>query len=542
MTNPRHPQDEYRRHGWWRDETFLDDLRKAVRAQPGKRAVVARNVGRDTTRVLDYAELSLLTERCAGALIDLGVAPGDVVAVQLRNRWELAPLVLGCMRAGARLCPLVPEYRRRELEHMLRLTEARVFITMREWDSVPLGEIGVSLTESLPALEHVLVADVAPGDEPPTGSLEFEPHIFATPWEERHRPDGRGLGPDDPCLVLFTSGTTGEPKGAVHSQNTLYAAIRGEAEVFGLGADLVMSVASIYTHYSGLVQGMLMPLMLGGTMAFLDDLTGPDYLDLIERHGVTFLYSTPTYLLDLLDAQRTRARAAGGLRHVVTGSAPVAPHLVAEIKKAFGVRVFALWGMTENGPVTMTRPDEPEDWAASSDGRPIDGMEVRIDPLPGRSDGAGRLWVRGATQCLGYYQRDELYAAVLDEDGWFDTGDLARPDGRGGIRLVGRAKDLVMRHGFPVPVTEVEAVLARHPKVREVAVIGIPDVNADEMVCAVVTPATEPPTLSELRGYLNEAEMMEWFWPERLEMVDAMPKTITGKIRKVELQQRYAGT
>jgi cyclohexanecarboxylate-CoA ligase len=539
---PGAARDAYRRGGWWRDRTFLHDLRDGVLAHPAKPAVIARDVAHGTTRVLDYTELATLTDRCAGALMALGVLPGDVIAVQLSNRWELAPLVLGCIRAGVRLCPLVPEYRARELEHMLRLTGARVLITMPSWKGVPLAEIGLRLAADLPGLDHIVVARQAgeAGADPPAGALDLSTAFFSTAWEERHRPEHE-LGPDEPFLILFTSGTTGEPKGALHTQNTLYAPIRAEAEVFGLGADLVMSVASIYTHYSGLVQGMLMPLTLGATMAFQDVWTGPELLRLIDTHGVTFLYSTPTYVLDLLDAQRARPRRATSLRHVVTGSAPVPPHLVEEIREAFGIRLYALWGMTENGPVTMTRPGDPPGWAAHSDGRPIEGMRIRIDPIPGRAEAdGGLLWVRGPTQCLGYYRREDLYATYLDEGGWFNTGDLARPDGNGGIRITGRQKDLVMRRGFPIPVTEVEAVLARHPRIREVAVIGVPDADGDETVCAVITAAGRPPLLAELRHYLERAGMTEWFWPERLELTDTLPKTITGKIRKTELQERYA--
>ncbi len=536
MTDPQDPRhDAYRRSGRWRDRTFLDDLRRGVLGHPGRTAVVARDVAEDTTRVLDYSELEQLTDRCAAGFVELGLVPGDVVAVQLSNRWELAPLVLGCVRAGLLLCPLVPEYRERELEHMLRLTEARMLITMPEWKGVPLAGIGLRLVGELPSLEHVAVADAAP-----PGALDLRTHFFDTPWAEKHGLDGLELGPDDPFLVLFTSGTTGEPKGAVHTQNTLYAPIGAEAEVYGLDEGLVMTVASIYTHYSGLVQGMLMPLTVGGTMAFQDTWAGSDLLDLIERHGVTFVYSTPTYVLDLLDAQRARPRDTTALRHIVTGSAPVPPHLIDEVREAFGIRLHALWGMTENGPVTMTRPADPEDWAAHSDGRPFEGMEVRITPVRGRPEAdGGRLWVRGPSQCLGYHRREELYGTYVDEDGWFDTGDLARSDGRGGIRLVGRAKDLVMRRGFPIPVTEVEAVLAKHPAIREVAVIGLPDAEGDEMVCAVITPVGTAPLLPELRRHLEQAGMTEWFWPERLELLDPLPKTITGKVRKSELQRLY---
>jgi len=531
------PRLWYRRRGWWRDQTFLDDLRSSARAYPAKKAVVARRVGAGDTRILSYAELELLTDRCAGALVELGVRPGEIVAVQLTNRWELAPLVLGCMRAGARICTLLPAYRRRELEIMLGLTEARVFVTMAEHDGDQLAKLGLALATELPALEHVLAAD-GPAQ---AGGRDFSEHFFRVPWEERHAAAlaGRQSGPDEPFLVLFTSGTTGEPKGAVHSQNTLYAAIRGEAGVFGLGDDLVMTTASVYTHYTGLVQGMLMPLMLGGTMVFQDSQDGPAMLDLLARHGVTFLYAAPWFLRNLLDAHHATPTDLGRLRFLVSGSAPVPPQLVKEVKDTFGLRLFSLWGMVENGPVTISRPSDPPDWAAHSDGSPISDMQTRIDPMPGQPDGAGLLWVRGPTQCLGYFRRDELYAAQLDTDGWFNTGDLARPDGRGGIRITGRVKEIILHHGDIVPVTEIEAIIQRHPKVREVTLVGLPKGEGeDETICAVVAPVSEPVSLTEIAEHLRAAGTMRLYWPERLELVDALPKTTTGKVRKVQVRER----
>jgi cyclohexanecarboxylate-CoA ligase len=168
-------------------------------------------------------------------------------------------------------------------------------------------------------------------------------------------------------------------------------------------------------------------------------------------------------------------------------------------------------------------------------------MEIRIDPIAGRSDGAGPLWVRGPAQCLGYYKRDEAYAADLDDEGWFNTGDLARDDGRGGIRIVGRTKDIIIYRSANVPVLDIETVLGRHAKVRDVALVGIADPAVDERVCAVVTASgPEPPTLEELRDFLRDAGVSSWCWPERLEVVEAMPRTPTGKIKKIELRKRYA--
>jgi cyclohexanecarboxylate-CoA ligase len=169
-------------------------------------------------------------------------------------------------------------------------------------------------------------------------------------------------------------------------------------------------------------------------------------------------------------------------------------------------------------------------------------MRVRIDPLEGRSDGAGPLWVRGPAQCLGYYQDEAAYAEDLDAEGWFSTGDLARDDGRGGIRIAGRTKDIIMHYGMNVPVLDVENVLLTHPKVAEVALIGIPDEAVVERIWAVVVPAGgDAPSLPELIAFLRAEGVNEVYLPERLEVVGEMPRTATGKIRKVELRERYAG-
>ncbi|MGP4022483.1 AMP-binding protein [Actinomadura sp. 3N407] len=529
---------EYRRGGWWRNETFLDDLRRHTAAHPDKTAVVAHRAGGGTT-VLTYAELSRLADRCAGALAELGLRPGDTVAVQLTNGWELAALALGCLRAGTRICPLLTIYRRRELEVMLDLTEARVLITEAEDGGVALGELGLRLAGGLPSLEHVVVS----GGPRPEGALDLHEHFFDTHWEKIRASelDGRERDADEPYLLLFTSGTTGEPKGVVHTQNTLYAAIRGEAEVFALDASDVITMIAWNTHYTGFVRGMLMPLSLGGTSVFVDSQDGSPTRDLLAAHGVTYVYAPPPYMRSLVDAQREAPRDLGALRAIVSGSAPIPPVLVEEVKEVFGLRLHSLWGMSENGAVTVSRPDDPDDWAAHSDGSPMSDMELRIDPIPGQRDGSGVLWVRGPTQCLGYLKRPELYQALLDEDGWFNTDDLARPDGRGGIRITGRAKDTVLRKGLFVPDNELEQAICRHPGVGEAAVIGLPvRQGADQIICAVVVPAagSSSVTLDGIREMLEEAGMTPIYWPERLELVDELPKTVTGKVQKTTLRAR----
>ncbi len=344
-------------------------------------------------------------------------------------------------------------------------------------------------------------------------------------------------------MVLFTSGTTGTTKAPVHSQNTLYAEIRGYAGALGFDQTLVNTTAHSNMYRAGLVTRLLTSLVLGGTAVCLDTWDPAASLELIARHGVTTFYGSPHFVRELLAAARSRPPRATQLASIVSGSAPVPPQLLDEVRAALGVRMFSLWGMTENGAVTCTQPTDPEDWPTHSDGRPTGGMEIRIDPVDGLDDGEGALWVRGPAQCLGYYKQDDIYAAELDADGWFNTGDLVRDDGRGGIRMIGRTKDIIIYQSANVPVAEIEAVLGKHPKVADVALIGIPNPATDERICAVVTAAAgSPPTLAELRDFLRDAGISEWYWPEQLEVLDDMPRTPMGKIRKADLRKRYAAT
>jgi cyclohexanecarboxylate-CoA ligase len=551
----------YRRGGWWRDQTFLDDLRRNASDQPGKPVLTNYRGPGDEPQVLTYAELARLTSRYASALLRLGVRRGDVVAVQLPNWWEIAPLGLACARVGALVCLLRPAYRRHELEQILRVSGARVCVTLAEWDGARLADTVLDLGRELPGLEHVVVAGDVPAAARPAGTLDFAA-VFGGAGadcdggddadrdhddrdhddrDDRDR-DDRALGPDEPFLILFTSGTTGPMKGVVHSQNTLYSGCRAYAGPLGLDSSSVIFVAHVATYYTGFVLGMLLPVLLGGSGLVQQVWDADLHLSLSQRHGVTNFYGAPHALAELIAAQRGAPRDLSRLRSIVTGSAPVPPHVVEQATKVLGARVHTLWGMTENGTVTITRQQDPPDWAAHSDGSPVDGMELRIDPLAvtGDGDGSGRLWVRGANQCLGYFGRDDLYASALDPDGWFDTGDLVRDDGRGGIRITGRIKDLVIHRATNVPVTDVEGVLARHPNVGEVAIIGVPcDGGIDELVCAVVAPEGSAPGLAALRAHLASAGVAELYWPERLEVVDTLPKTITGKVRKAELRERF---
>lgn len=542
--------EKFLAQGWWRaGETLLDDLRRATREHPDRRAIVVWHTDGSPTETLTYAELERRVERIAAGLAGLGVGHGDVVTLQLPNSWQLLATTLACTRIGAIAGPVLPIMRRRELTFMTGLTESPVYIGPVRHRNFSHAKLSAEVAETTPTIKHrVLVgARGEPADSAGlAGALDFDTALLGEPGTEGAVSgdiEGRGAGPDDIAYLMFTSGTTGEPKGVLHSHNTLHATNRMQIDALNLRDDEVTAMGSPTTHNAGWTWNFTMPLLLGATCVQIDNWDAEEMLRILEEEKVTFFMGAPPFLVDLIDRQRARQRDLSALRTFATGSAPIPPVLVEQARDVLGCRLYALWGMTENGAPTITRPEDPPMRAAESDGSAMPGMEIRVvddegaEVPPGET---GHLQVRGATQCLGYFRRPEVYAESVTADGWFDTGDLARDDGHGGIRIAGREKDVISRGGENVPVVEVEAALLRHPSIKDVAVVGYPDERLGERACAVIVPAEGMPQLPELREHLDGLGMAKQYWPERVEKAEALPKTPSGKVQKFKLREQLA--
>lgn len=530
--------DVYRSAGWWRDETILDDLRRAVAATPDKTALVCYQ-GSETGTFgpvsLTYRELGDKVERIAGNLHRLGVRHGDVVTLQLPNNWQLVALILACARIGAVAGPVVPIMRRREVEFTTSLTGSPVYIAAATFRKFDYAEMSAEVAAAVPTLRHRILL----GGDGSGGALDFDRELL----ERESSLDGAvEAGPDDLAQVMFTSGTTGEPKGVVHSHNTLYSMNKAQADVLHLSASEVTAMGSPTTHQAGYTWNLVMPLLLGATSVHVDHWDARVMLKILQEQKVTFFMGAPPFLSDLINWQKETPYDLSALHTFATGSAPIAPLLVEQARDVLGCRLYALWGMTENGCVTITRPEEPVMRAAESDGTAVAGMEVRIVDRdfggPVRSGQAGLLQVRGSAQALGYYRREDVYRRCVTDDGWFDTGDLARDDGYGGIRITGRVKDLIMRGAENIPAVEVEAALLRHEAVRDVAVVGYPDERLGERACAVLVTGGITLTMDDVQSHLDGLGMAKHYWPERLEFASALPRTPSGKIQKFALRDQ----
>jgi cyclohexanecarboxylate-CoA ligase len=542
--------EKYREEGLWRrDETLLDDLRRGAREHPDRRAIVVWHTDGRETEEVTYAELERRVERMAAGLAGLGVAHGEIVTLQLPNSWQLLALCLACTRIGAVAGPTLPIMRQREVGFMTSLTQSPVYIGPVSYRGFSYAEMSAEVADAAPTLRHRVLIGVA--DEDPdapglAGALDFDTALLGEPGAEGSvfgDVDGREATPDDLAYVMFTSGTTGEPKGVMHSYNTLYATNLVQAEILHLTGGDITAMGSPTTHNAGFTWNFVMPLILGATCVHIDAWDAKLMLRVLEEEGVTFFMGAPPFLVDLIAEQKEQDLDLSRLKTFATGSAPIPPVLVEQARDVLGCRLYALWGMTENGAPTLTRPEHPPMRASESDGSPIRGTQVRIvgeDGMPVTPGETGKLQVRGATQCLGYFRRPDVYAESVTADGWFVTGDLARDDGYGGIRIAGREKDIIARGGEKIPVVEVEAALLRHPTVKDVAVVGYPDERLGERGCAVIVGDGDPPGLPEIQEHLSGLGMAKQYWPERVEYAGELPKTPTGKVQKFKLREQLS--
>ena len=523
-------------HGYWNDLILTDYFERCVAEMPNKTAVSDFNSTAQVTNRLSYREMARRVDRIAIGLMRLGVEKNDVVSCQFPNWWQFTALSLACVRIGAIINPIMPIFRERELKFMLGLAESKVFVIPREFRGFDYAAMARDIRSELPSLHHLLIV----GGEGPESfeqallDLQRDADQDATERFKARRPTA-----DNVMELLYTSGTTGEPKGVMHTANTLFSNLRPYAERLRLGRDDVVLMASPMAHQTGFMYGLMMPIMLGAT-AVLQDIWEPKQAATrIGNERVTFTMASTPFLSDLTDVVETNNHDVSSLRVFLSAGAPIPRVLVERATQVLKANIVSAWGMTENGAVTTTKLDDPPQKAFHTDGCTLPGMEVRItdhvnNPLPPGAE--GRLMTRGCSNFVGYLKRPQLYGH--DAEGWFDTGDLARIDADGYIRITGRSKDIIIRGGENIPVVEIEGLLFRHPAIQAVAIIGYPDPRLGERACAfVVLKAGHTFSEAEMVQFLEREKVIKQYLPERLEIVAELPRTPSGKVQKFKLRE-----
>ena len=368
---------KYYQNGWWRKETLLDDFLAKAAENPERPALVSYAAGQDKPIRHTYGELELLSRRCAAALIDLGVKKDEAVSVQLPNSWEFPALTYGIMRAGAIANPLVPIFRSREIEFILGRTKSRVLVVSNIYRGFDYAAMALELREKVSTLEHVVVLGPDRVD-----SISFNKHFVGRSWEED--PDlskelSRRLPvSEDLVEIQFTSGTTGEPKGVLHSYNTVFSGAQAIDKIYGLESDDVCFMASTLAHQTGFCYGLLKPLAMGMKVVYQDVWDADQMLDAVETEKIVWTLSATAFAMDMVAAQRRTTRDLSSFKFFICGGAAIPPKVVEEAAEFLGAQLIALWGMTENMVVTSTRPGDSVDLVSNSDGTPVEWMEIRL--------------------------------------------------------------------------------------------------------------------------------------------------------------------
>lgn len=518
-----------RSHGIWPDRVVTDYFDRWVADRPDDTAIIAFRDEDATTTRITWRELARTVTAIAHGLAKCGVAKGDVVSFQLPNWWEFVAVHLACVRIGAVSNPLMPIFRHRELSFMVAHAESKVLIAPTRFRGFDHGELALALARELPSLRHVFLV----GGE---GEHSFADSLLAGMQGGAIEP-GAKLGPNDVVQLLYTSGTTGEPKGAMHTSNTLIGTTLSFAERMQLGSDDVVFMPSPLAHQIGFEYGLLVSVLLGAPLVLMDIWSPARAVELLEEHRATYMFAATPFLADLASFPNIETRALDAFRVFVTSGAPIPPVLVRAAQEKLGAHIVAGWGMTECGILTTT--DLSGHKVHESDGYPLPHEEVRIVDEQGNEvlrEQEGTLKIRGPALFVGYLKRPKLYD--VDAEGWFDTGDIARMDLQGYIRICGRKKDIIIRGGENIPVVQIESALYKMPQVAEVAIVAMPDLRLGERACAfVVLRPGGRITMKDVRSFLVDEGVAKQFWPERIELLEQMPRTPTGKIQKFALRE-----
>lgn len=523
--------------GYWLNTTILESLNQAVHQNPDKVALVSYKTEEQSEKSFTYREILHTAQKIALGLKNLGVQKQDIVSCQLPNWWEFTLLYIACRRIGAVLNPLMPIFRERELSFMLKHTESKVFIVPKTFRKFNHENLAYQLQENIKSLEHVIVIGGECENNFETRllnhGLDHDPQMLETLNDVK-------ITADDVAQLIFTSGTTGEPKGVMHTANTLFSNIVPYAKRLNLNKDDVILMGSPMAHQTGFMYGLIMPILLQAKAVLQDVWDVKTAIHLIQKYQVSFTMASTPFLNDLSEAVLDTHQSLDSLKLFLCAGAPIPSTLVQKARQNMGVKVISAWGMTECGAVTMTRPEDDDERSFNTDGLPLSGVEVKIVDDQGHllaANQSGTLMIRSCSNFGGYLKRAHLNET--DEDDWFDTGDIAYQDERGYIRIAGRKKDVIIRGGENIPVAEVESLIYLHPDIATVALVPYPDERMGEKACAIVKlkENTEHIALKDLVDFLKQHNLANQYLPERLEIWNDIPMTPSGKIQKFKLRE-----
>jgi acyl-CoA synthetase (AMP-forming)/AMP-acid ligase II len=521
----------YTASGAWRNITLADCAARLVQRVPDRPAVVEGETAMSFGRLFDEAQ------RLAAALRGRGLRPGDVISFQLPNWVETMVINLAACLAGLVVNPIVPIYRDAELRHILRDARSRLFFIPASFRGFDHAAMAQRLRPALPMLREVVVV---------RGRVEgcsAYPDLLES-GKAGPRPRERA-DPNAVKLLLYTSGTTGSAKGVLHSHNTIMSEIHAVIGFWDISDHDVVLMPSPVTHITGYLYALETAFAAGVKVVLMERWNAADAVELIARHGVTFSVGATPVLQELVAEVEACQAALSSLRLFMSGGAPVPPELIYRANQVLpGCMTFRVYGSSEAPTITLGIRSQTENHlGATTDGR-IVNHEVRLaDPQTGapvEGEADGEICSRGPEMMLGYTDWQQTLAS-FDADGYFHTGDLGHYVDGDYLCVSGRKKDLIIRGGENISPKEIEDVLHTHPAIKEAAAVAMPHARMGEGVCAFVIPQPgHTIDVASAAAHLERAGLARQKFPERVELVEDLPRTASGKVQKNVLRQRIA--
>ncbi len=526
-------RERYLAEGWWTDDTLGALVDRSLCAAPD--ATVNIWSGSRPWHGT-YAGVRAEARRLVTALAEAGVEPGAVIAFQLPNWREAVVAFYGLAMGGYVLVPIVHIYGPKEVRFILGQSGARAYISADRYGHVDYLDIvdGAGAADLADLQLHVVV-----------GTAERAPsrRVQRVGWDivDAASPATRigAADPDDVCVLAYTSGTTSEPKGVMHSHRTLLAELAHMRAWITPNAPNLMG--SPVTHATGMLGAVLAPMEMGQDIHLIDRWDPERVLSIILGANVGAGTGASVFLASILDDPAFTPEHARRIRRVGLGGAPV-PRALAERAASHGIAIIRAYGSTEHPSITGGSFDDPSDKRHETDGAPLTGVELQLigdDGTPVATGEVGEIWSRGPDLCIGYTD-PALGADAFDDDGWYRSGDMGVLDADGFLTITDRLKDVIIRGGENISAAEIEEAVAVLPQVGEVAVVAAPDERLGEHVCAVVrlAPGAESIALADITAELERIGLSRQKWPEELRVVDDFPRTASGKIRKVDLRRQ----
>jgi len=487
----------------------------------------------ESGRELTFAGYRDAVLRTAGGLAELGVGPDKTVSWMLPTWFESMILCLALSRLGAIQNPIIPIYRKREVGFIAKQARPMLLITPGQWRGFDYEAMAKEIASETEGLQTLVVNRELPANDghplPPPPEL-LPPEELPIRW------------------ILYSSGTTSDPKGARHTDHSLWCAAKALILGLHLAQDDRTAMVFPVTHVGG-INWIQSGLSTGCAHILIENFAAPDTMEILRNSGMTQAMAGTVFHEAYLKSQREHEGEGllfPTIRSFPGGAAPKPPKLHYDLRREMGgAGIISGYGMTECPIMTMNEVGDSDEKLAETEGRvslpEVDLRAVKPDGRVAAPGEEGELRVKAPNLCRGYVDAS-LDAAAFDENGYFRTGDLGVFDEDGYVVITGRLKDVIIRKGENVPAKEVEDILYKHDKVADVAVIGLPDAKSGERVCAVVAckDAGDPLSFEEMQDFLRDSELMVQKIPEQLELIEEVPRNPTGKILKHKLRERYA--